>query len=120
MAKPKGLELRGGKSLLDCPHCEANAIVRSSRMITPLYKHCNMQCTNFECGHTFAVAVEFLHTISPSACARAELHLPTAPPRRRAANDDHLQTGGALPARGVEVPPIAANDDGSLSEAVNL
>jgi hypothetical protein len=87
--------------------------VRSSRSITPLYKHCNLQCSNVECGHTFACAFEFLHTIAPSAQPNLNLHLPTAPPRQRRAVANDNPSGS-------EVPPLAANDDDRLDEAVAI
>lgn len=82
-------------------------------MVTPLYRQANLQCTNPECGATYAAAFEILYAISPSAIPNPDVHLRQAPPRRRAvpANDEDL--------RGPEVPlRPAANDDDENGEAV--
>ncbi|PZO87417.1 MAG: transcriptional regulator [Sphingomonas sanxanigenens] len=94
-----------------CPHCRRPARVRSSRAVTPLYRQLNLQCTNVDCGHTYAAAIEILYSIVPSAHPDPAIDLRRAPPRRVpiAAND-----GGSVP--GVTPPP--SNDDDPLAEAV--
>lgn len=106
----------GPRLSIECPHCREKASVRTSRAVSPTYKHLNFQCSNLECGHTFAAALEVLYTIAPSATPNPEINLRTAPPRQRlaAANDD-----GPFGASAPEVAPLrAANDDG-VDEAVD-
>ena len=81
-----------------CPHCEKPARVRSSRQVTRTYRQLHLECTNRECGHVFGGGLSVTHTIVPSAVPDPEIHLHMAP--RRSANDN--------PARGPEVPPVAA------------
>ena len=91
-------EYRGHRLSIDCPHCGARARVRSSRQLTPLVRSANLQCSNVECGHTFAAQLHVTHTIAPSATPRPEIVLPLAPRRQpalHAANDNG----------GQEVPP---------------
>ncbi len=111
----------GPRLSIDCPHCGQKARTRSSRAVGPTYKQLNMQCSNLECGHTFAAALEILYTIAPSARPNPEINLRMAPPRSKAlptpANDDGAPAkfaGGCGP----EVPPLAANDDDGCAEAV--
>ncbi|HEX8402262.1 MAG TPA: ogr/Delta-like zinc finger family protein [Allosphingosinicella sp.] len=109
----------GQRLSIHCPHCEQKARVRNSRAVSPTYKHLNFECTNFDCRHTFAAALEILYTIAPSARPNAELNLRTAPPRSRAAANDNGSAPIVLPG-GPEVPPLsAANDDDRAGEAVS-
>ncbi len=108
----------GPRLSIECPHCREKARTRSSRAVSPTYKHLNFQCSNIECGHTFAGALEILYTIAPSAIPDPEIHLRMAPPRRQGlpvpANDD-----GVFGASAPEVAPLrAANDDDGHGEAV--
>lgn len=95
-----------------CPHCSAPARIRTSRAVTPLYRQMNLQCTNVDCGHTYAAALEILYSIVPSAHPNPEITLGRAPARRKlvAAND-----GARVP----EVTPPASNDDDTIAEAVS-
>lgn len=53
---------------IKCPHCGHVALIRTSRPLTKLIREAKCQCTNLDCGHTFVVLAEIVHTISPSAC----------------------------------------------------
>lgn len=104
------------RAAINCPHCGSRAPVRSSREVSPTYRHLNLQCANIECGHTFAAALEILYTIAPSATPNPEVNLRMAPPRQRPipANDD-----GAWGARAPGVAPTRAANDDDVGEAVN-
>lgn len=92
---------------IDCPHCGAATITRSSRPMSRVCRQANLACTNEECGATYRAYVEVTHIISPPANPDPGIRLTVSPPRKRAANDEMppmRETPG-----GVEVPP--ANDD---------
>ena len=90
-------EFTGHRLSIACPHCRSRARVRTSREETPLVRNASLQCTNVECGHTFAAQLQITHTIAPSRLPNPAIILPVAPPRQRSmpANDN----GGR------EVPP---------------
>ena len=92
-----------------CPHCRSRARVRTSREVTRTYRQLQLECSNIECGHTFAAELTVTHTISPSACPDPEIHLRQAPPRNTA--NDNTPCGP-------EVPLTAVNDDDAVTEAV--
>ncbi len=86
---------------IDCPHCNARAIVRSSDRVTPLVRELRLQCDNPDCGHSFAAQLSVTRSLSPSACPNPAIHLPFGnralrPRRSGPANDD---------------TPMPANDD---------
>ncbi|MBV8271636.1 MAG: ogr/Delta-like zinc finger family protein [Cupriavidus sp.] len=58
---------------MSCPHCGANANIRSSRRISRITRELYCQCTNLECGHTFVGLVEVVRTVSPSATPDPEI-----------------------------------------------
>ncbi|WP_164271861.1 ogr/Delta-like zinc finger family protein [Stenotrophomonas sp. B1-1] len=62
---------------LSCPHCSAQAVVRTSRSESPLLRLSTLTCRNAACGHQFEAYTEIVCTISPSACASGEICLPT-------------------------------------------
>lgn len=82
---------RDGKRPARCPHCDAPAIVRSSRSLSPIYREQLMQCTNALCGFTYVVGAEVIRAISPSAMPNPNVHIaPSTNPCAgvpRAAND---------------------------------
>lgn len=97
---------------LACPHCLQPARVRSSRAMTTLIRQLYLNCTNVECGHTFAADITITHTISPPACPNPDVHLRQAPPRAKASNDNpSRQSGPEVSQRG------AANNDGGSAKA---
>jgi len=63
-----------------CPICSAHASIHRHERTTPLVSALWAHCGNTECGHTFRMSLEFVHTISPSAIPN-DLHLPQAPQR---------------------------------------
>ncbi|MDN0075618.1 ogr/Delta-like zinc finger family protein [Crenobacter sp. SG2303] len=50
-----------------CPHCGAIANTRTSRMMSAKLREARHQCSDLECGHTFATLTEVVRTLSPSA-----------------------------------------------------
>ena len=57
---------------IKCPSCEAKALIRKRRDVTPAFTILYCMCGNVDCAHSFTVELSFGHTISPSA-----LDLPT-------------------------------------------
>lgn len=92
-----------------CPHCEAWAYVRNSLQVTRLTRQAVFVCNNAECGHTFSVVSEVVHTISPSATPDPTVRLPISRNTQRALLQQQLQTMPvaehvAMPANGREPP----------------
>jgi len=73
---PKTKAPRKSSASIDCPHCGQSAPVRTSRQVTRLYRELYHQCSNLDCGHTFASALSITHTISQSACPDHSVELP--------------------------------------------
>jgi len=93
---------RGYRLAIDCPHCHSRARVRSSRQLTATVRTTNLQCSNVECGHTFAAQLAITHTITPAANPNPDVVLPIAPPRAHASpsNDN---SGAGVP----QLAPVA-------------
>lgn len=100
-----------------CPDCKGPAKVRTSREITVTFRQQTIACLDPECGGTYGGDFTITHRISPSAMPDASLQLRTAPPRRRADNDN-LPGVQVIQSRGPEVPSRPANDGDTHSEAV--
>lgn len=78
----------GGTLRCLCPHCDAQAAVRSSERLTLLVKELRYQCSNLECGHTFLATLTIERTIVQSARPRPSVKLPIGQPRPRAPAND--------------------------------
>lgn len=59
-----------------CPHCEAQATIRSSRVISPISREIYFQCANVECGHTWKSLMSIVNTIVPSQMPNPSVHIP--------------------------------------------
>ena len=70
--------MRASSMLIRCPHCEAQAKVRTSQQETKTMRFLTCQCTNVYCGHTFMATLEAIRTISPSAIPDADVILPSS------------------------------------------
>lgn len=68
-----------------CTKCGCRATVRTSKEQTRKFRVLYCICNNAECAHSFAVNMEFSHTISPSA-----LDMPQET-RERIKNMDHQE-----------------------------
>jgi transposase-like protein len=67
---------RSATPRVNCPHCDAPAVSRSSKRFTPLLRDIYYQCTNVFCGHAFVATLEVTRTVTPSAIPRAGVRLP--------------------------------------------
>lgn len=89
----------GGTLRTICPHCNAQAKVRSSKTLTPLYRELRFQCTNVEgddpCGHTFLASFEITRTIVPSARPNPRIRLPIGMPRPMTPANDVAEAAAA-------------------------
>lgn len=74
---PHATRLRRG--MIQCPHCNADAIIRTSEQQTPLHKDIYLICSNADCGHTWKAQISAVHSLSPSAIPNPEINLPPAP-----------------------------------------
>jgi hypothetical protein len=80
------LSTRARKGLIQCPHCNSHAIIRTSDIVTPLVKDLHLICLNPDCGHTWKAQIAAIYTLSPSSIPNPDISLPMAPkstPRRR-------------------------------------
>ncbi|WP_343226347.1 ogr/Delta-like zinc finger family protein [Marilutibacter chinensis] len=57
--------------------------MRSSRVLTPVYREVTYACRNFHCGHVFVCNLEAVRTLSPSAIPDPEVQLPLSSHVRR-------------------------------------
>ena len=96
-----------GSASIACPHCRSGAAVRTSRIINRLNRELHLQCTDVDCGHTFAAVLSITHTISPSAQPDPTVQLAIAPPRKLGGNDNDGVTAPKKP----DLAPAASNDD---------
>lgn len=83
---PLEFRLRGGSTspkrdtaLIICPKCEEPCFIRRSSRVTERVKDIEAHCTNTGCGHTFALQLVFVHSISPGLLDRPDLDLPVCP-----------------------------------------
>lgn len=93
-----------------CPHCKSTAYVRNSVQMTVLTRQAVFVCHNAECGHTFSVLSEVVHTISPSATPDPTVRLPISRNTQRALLQQQLQTMPVaepvpMPGAGRALPP---------------
>ncbi|MBU3824159.1 MAG: ogr/Delta-like zinc finger family protein [Candidatus Oceanisphaera merdipullorum] len=59
-----------------CLHCGWFSRIRTSEAQSKLSRITKLQCSNVDCGFTWAEVSEALYTISPSACPNPHVHLP--------------------------------------------
>lgn len=59
-----------------CLHCGAFSRIRTSEAQSEVSRIAKLQCTNVDCGFTWAEASEALYEISPSACPNPRIQLP--------------------------------------------
>ncbi len=105
----------GRSGTAGCPHCGGKLKIRSSRAETLLSRELLLVCAGEDgCAAKFGGVLEITHQISASARPNEALQIRQAPPRRRAANDDHSP---ARDVSGPEVPP-AANENAELVEVL--
>lgn len=81
-AKPR----RKRGALAHCPHCDAPAIIRSSRKHDHLISQLWMLCTNLDCGHSWLCQLSFVHTLALPITPKPGLDLRLGPYVQRALN----------------------------------
>lgn len=59
-----------------CPHCSSKASIKTSKKITAITREIYFQCSNFECGHTWAALLSAVRTIVPSRIPNPDVHIP--------------------------------------------
>lgn len=72
---------------ITCPHCDAKAIVRSSKQVGAMTRDLTYVCTDDDCGHRFVAQLSVTHSTRLSERPRANVHLPFRPSSARPAND---------------------------------
>lgn len=61
---------------VNCPHCNSKANIRTSKEISLITREVYFQCTNYECGHTWAALLSAIRTISPSRIPNQNVYIP--------------------------------------------
>jgi len=59
-----------------CPHCASRARIGTSKKITAITREIYYQCTNIECGHTWASLLSAVRTIVPSRIPNPTVFIP--------------------------------------------
>lgn len=72
----QGRRLKNEGTRMACPHCDAQAEIRTSRMVSKTMRELIYACTDMECGHTFVATTEIQRTLSPSAKPNPRVNLP--------------------------------------------
>ena len=81
--RKKGKAVRNEGTRMACPHCGFDSVIRTSWVMTKLMRETTYQCTNPECGHTFAALTEIVRTLSPSATPDPTVNIPLSSHIRR-------------------------------------
>lgn len=79
----RGRKLKNEGTRMACPHCDAQAEIRTSRLVSKTMREFIYACTNMECGHTFVALSEIVRTLSPSATPNPTVNLPLSSHVRR-------------------------------------
>ena len=95
---------------LRCPHCRANATIRSSVEAAPTLTLIYPTCDNPACSHSWRASIVFDFTLGPSAIPNPALDLPVRQPSRQAVMEAMAQAS-ADPDQ-PEPPPGPAFDSG--------
>lgn len=61
---------------MQCPHCNARAIARSSKSLSPVFREITFVCRNLNCGHVFVAGLEAIRTLSPASIPNPDVDLP--------------------------------------------
>jgi len=76
-----------------CPHCQQKALVKTSRLMSLISRETYYQCSNIECGHTWASVTTAIRTIVPSRTPNPEVHIPLSE-RSQAMSEAQLEPTG--------------------------
>jgi len=90
---------------LQCPHCGHDAIVRTSRRLSPLLREVYYQCSNVVCGHTFKANLEIIKTLSPSSMPNPAIAAQLSPHHTQPLAPPSPVVDLALTPRKKDVPP---------------
>jgi len=66
----------GRSNSASCPHCASKARVSTSKKITAITREIYYQCSNIECGHTWASLLSAVRTIVPSRTPNPAVFIP--------------------------------------------
>ncbi|QEU31471.1 ogr/Delta-like zinc finger family protein (plasmid) [Pseudomonas luteola] len=68
-----------GATAMKCPCCREKLRNRTTKEEVPCFKNIWLECTNFECGATFAGHQVIVHQLRPSGLASPFMQVPMAP-----------------------------------------
>lgn len=66
----------GRSNSASCPHCESKARISTSKKITAITREIYYQCTNIQCGHTWAAHLSAVRTIVASRTPNPAVFIP--------------------------------------------
>ncbi|TFW71492.1 transcriptional regulator [Methylotenera oryzisoli] len=66
----------GRSNSASCPHCSSKARISTSKKVTNITREIYYQCTNIECGHTWASVLSAVRTIVPSRIPNPAVFIP--------------------------------------------
>lgn len=93
---------------LTCPHCNGDAVIRTSRAMSETSREASVQCEDVECAHTWVALICAVRTIAPSMRPNPRVYIPLSP-RSPAASE---QTGNQLELGMSHPPPRSAPPTG--------
>lgn len=64
---------------INCPHCGALGVVRTSKPLADTVREAKVQCTNVECAHTWIARIVAERTIAPSMTPKPGVYIPLSP-----------------------------------------
>ena len=94
------------RNRLECPHCDAPCIIRTSRRMSKLTREYSYQCSNVECSHAFVASMEIRHTVSLSGTPDPSVNLPVPEKLRRDVLRAQLDTAPSVPYEYVQTKPV--------------
>lgn len=82
-SKHQGRKLRYEGTRMACPMCKASSEIRTSYMPSETMRETFYQCTNVECGCTFAFTGEISRILNPGATPNPKVNIPLSTHVRR-------------------------------------
>lgn len=76
MPEKKKMVYSASRMRINCPHCENKAEIRTSKTMSAISREIYFQCTNPECGHTWAALLSAIRTIVPSMTPCPSVYIP--------------------------------------------
>ena len=90
----------------DCPHCGAGMTIRSSHTQTSTMRDLHYDCTNHECGASFAAIAELTYHLSLPAQPNPAVTLPMSSRIDRAATRALLEQSGEVVPDKTNMPQV--------------